>query len=84
VGRTFWDDEEPRRPGISTRTATGTGHLPIDGPGGTAELLAPLSARCLSTHLNHTNPLVDPAAPQHKRLARLSVEVAYDGMVIEL
>ncbi|MFG2553454.1 MBL fold metallo-hydrolase [Streptomyces sp. NPDC048581] len=32
---------------------------------------------------NLTNPLVDPAAPQHKRLARLGIEVAYDGMVIE-
>ncbi|MEV6649397.1 pyrroloquinoline quinone biosynthesis protein PqqB [Streptomyces sp. NPDC051219] len=84
VDGTFWDDEEPRRAGISSRTATGMGHLPIDGPGGTAELLAPLAARCLYTHLNNTNPLVDPAAPQHKRLARLGIEVAHDGMEIEL
>ncbi len=81
---TFWDDEEPRRTGISPRTATGMGHLPIDGPNGTAQRLAPLAARCLYTHLNNTNPLVDPAAPQHKRLARLGIEVAHDGMVIEL
>jgi pyrroloquinoline quinone biosynthesis protein B len=84
IDGTFWDDEEPRRTGISDRTATGMGHLPIDGPGGTAALLAPLAARCLYTHLNNTNPLVDPAAPQHKRLARLGLEVAHDGMVIEL
>ncbi|MEU6258096.1 pyrroloquinoline quinone biosynthesis protein PqqB [Streptomyces sp. NPDC047043] len=84
VDGTFWDDEEPRRTGISERTATGMGHLPIEGPGGTAERLAGLTARCLYTHLNNTNPLVDPAAPQHKRLARLGLEVASDGMVIEL
>ncbi|MFD7458374.1 MULTISPECIES: pyrroloquinoline quinone biosynthesis protein PqqB [unclassified Streptomyces] len=84
VDGTFWDDEEPRRTGISSRTATGMGHPPIEGPGGTAERLAHLSARCLYTHLNNTNPLVDPAAPQHKRLARLGLEVAHDGMVIEL
>jgi pyrroloquinoline quinone biosynthesis protein B len=84
VDGTFWDDDEPRRTGISSRTATGMGHLPIEGSDGTAERLAGLSARCLYTHLNNTNPLVDPAAPQHKRLARLGVEVAYDGMVIEL
>ncbi|GGZ02701.1 coenzyme PQQ synthesis protein B [Streptomyces olivaceoviridis] len=84
VDGTFWDDEEPRRTGISPRTATGMGHLPVDGPGGTAGILAALSARCLYTHLNNTNPLVDPAAPQHKRLARLGIEVAEDGMVIEL
>lgn len=84
VDGTFWDDEEPCRTGISARTATGMGHLPIDGPGGTAGILATLSARCLYTHLNNTNPLVDPAAPQHKRLARLGLGVAEDGMVIEL
>ncbi|MEU1182915.1 pyrroloquinoline quinone biosynthesis protein PqqB [Streptomyces sp. NPDC005820] len=84
VDGTFWDEEEPRRTGISSRTATGMGHLPIDGPGGTAGILATLSARCYYTHLNNTNPLVDPAAPQHKRLARLGVEVADDELVIEL
>ncbi|MET9013225.1 pyrroloquinoline quinone biosynthesis protein PqqB [Streptomyces olivaceoviridis] len=84
VDGTFWDDEEPRRTGISPRTATGMGHLPVDGPGGTAGILAALSARCLYTHLNNTNPLVYPAAPQAKRLARLGIEVAEDGMVIEL
>ncbi|MGK5629362.1 pyrroloquinoline quinone biosynthesis protein PqqB [Streptomyces sp. URMC 123] len=83
VDGTFWDDEEPRRSGISARTATGMGHLPIDGPGGTARLLAPLTGRRLYTHLNNTNPLVDPAAPQHKVLAELGIEVAADGMVIE-
>jgi pyrroloquinoline quinone biosynthesis protein B len=84
VDGTFWDDEEPRRTGISERTATGMGHLPIEGPDGTADRLAGLAARCLYTHLNNTNPLVDPAAPQHKQLARLGIEVANDGMVIEL
>ncbi|KUO10096.1 pyrroloquinoline quinone biosynthesis protein PqqB [Streptomyces sp. DSM 15324] len=84
VDGTFWDDEEPRRTGISSRTATGMGHLPIDGPGGTAGILATLSARCYYTHLNNTNPLVDPTAAQHKRLARLGIEVADDELVIEL
>ncbi|MEV7011877.1 MBL fold metallo-hydrolase [Streptosporangium sp. NPDC051022] len=81
VDGTFWDDEEPRRTGISSRTATEMGHLPIEA---TAERLAELPGRCLYTHLNNTNPLVDPGAPQHKKLAELGVEVAADGMVIEL
>jgi pyrroloquinoline quinone biosynthesis protein B len=84
VDGTFWDEEEPRRTGISSRTATGMGHLPVDGPGGTAAVLATLSARCFYTHLNNTNPLVDPTAAQHKRLARLGIEVADDELVIEL
>ncbi|THA69377.1 pyrroloquinoline quinone biosynthesis protein PqqB [Streptomyces sp. A0642] len=84
VDGTFWDDEEPRRLGISARTSSGMGHLPIDGPGGTAEWLTRLPARCLYTHLNNTNPLVDPSAPQHGVLSGLGLEVAQDGMVIEL
>ncbi|MFF5206843.1 pyrroloquinoline quinone biosynthesis protein PqqB [Streptosporangium sp. NPDC000396] len=81
VDGTFWDDEEPRRTGISSRTATEMGHLPVEA---TAGRLARLPGRCLYTHLNNTNPLVDPDAPQHKRLAELGVETAADGMVIEL
>ncbi|MEU0565933.1 MBL fold metallo-hydrolase [Nonomuraea sp. NPDC005983] len=81
VDGTFWDDEEPRRTGISSRTATEMGHLPIEA---TMERLSRLDARCLYTHLNNTNPLVDPAAEQHKVLAELGVEVAADGMVIDL
>ncbi|MGW2628938.1 pyrroloquinoline quinone biosynthesis protein PqqB [Streptomyces chattanoogensis] len=81
---TFWDDDEPRRCGFSTCTATGMGHLPIAGPGGTAARLAPLAARCCYTHLNNTNPLVDPDAPQHRQLAALGLAVAAEGMEIAL
>ncbi|MFI6500663.1 pyrroloquinoline quinone biosynthesis protein PqqB [Nonomuraea typhae] len=81
VDGTFWDDEEPRRTGISGKTATGMGHLPIEA---TMERLAALPGRRLYTHLNNTNPLVDPGAVHHKVLAELGIEVAADGMVIEL
>ncbi|WP_113704005.1 pyrroloquinoline quinone biosynthesis protein PqqB [Nonomuraea lactucae] len=81
VDGTFWDDEEPRRTGISAKTATRMGHLPIEA---TMERLARLPGRCLYTHLNNTNPLVDPDAEQHKVLAELGLEVAADGMVIDL
>ncbi|WP_328885403.1 pyrroloquinoline quinone biosynthesis protein PqqB [Streptomyces sp. NBC_00316] len=81
---TFWDNEEPRHTGISGRTATSMGHLPVAGAEGTAERLAHVAARCLYTHLNNTNPLVDPTAPQHAQLAALGLEVAQDGMLISL
>ncbi|GHC58025.1 pyrroloquinoline quinone biosynthesis protein PqqB [Streptomyces flavofungini] len=84
VDGTFWGEEEPRRAGFSDRTATGMGHLPIAGPGGTAHRLAGLPGRCLYTHLNNTNPLGDPDAEQHKQLADWGLEVARDRMVIEL
>jgi pyrroloquinoline quinone biosynthesis protein B len=81
IDGTFWDDEEPVRAGISSRTATEMGHLPIEA---TLERLAALPCRVLYTHLNNSNPLVDPAAPQHKVLAEAGVEVAAESMVIEL
>ncbi|MFJ9823924.1 pyrroloquinoline quinone biosynthesis protein PqqB [Streptomyces sp. NPDC101160] len=84
VDGTFWDDEEPRATGCSDRTATAMGHLPITGPNGTARRLAGLPGRRLYTHLNNTNPLVDPDAPQHKELIRLGIEVAADGTEIVL
>lgn len=81
---TFWDDNEPRQQGISPHTATAMGHLPIDGPHGTALRIASLRARRMYTHVNNSNPLVDPAAAEHKVLARLGIEVAADGMEIVL
>jgi pyrroloquinoline quinone biosynthesis protein B len=81
---TFWDDDEPVRTSISAKTATGMGHLPIAGPNGTARRLSGLNARCLYTHLNNTNPLADPDAPQHALLGEWGLEVAADRMVIEL
>ncbi|MEW2352477.1 pyrroloquinoline quinone biosynthesis protein PqqB [Spirillospora sp. NPDC029432] len=82
---TFWDDDEPRRAGFTDRTATRMGHLPITGPGGTAGRLAELpAARRLYTHLNNTNPLVDPDDAGHRRLAAAGIEVAREGALIEL
>ncbi|MFV2172892.1 pyrroloquinoline quinone biosynthesis protein PqqB [Actinomadura sp. LOL_016] len=84
VDGTFWDDEEPRRAGFTERTATRMGHLPITGPGGTADRLAALpAARRLYTHLNNTNRLVDPDDAGHRRLAAAGIEVAREGAVIE-
>lgn len=85
VDGTFWDDDEPRRSGFSERTATEMGHLPITGANGTADRLAALPAtRRLYTHLNNTNPLVDPDDDGHRVLAARGIEVAPEGLVIEL
>lgn len=84
VDGTFWDDDEPVRTGISTRTATGMGHLPIAGENGTARRLSRVRARCLYTHLNNTNPLGDPDAPQHRMLRDWGLDIAADRMVIDL
>ncbi|MET7844131.1 MBL fold metallo-hydrolase [Streptomyces sp. NPDC005356] len=84
VDGTFLDEEELRCHGISQRTASGMGHLPIFGPTGTAHRLNKTGTHAYYTHLNNTNPLVDPGDDAHERLADLGLRVAQDRMVIQL
>ncbi|MFI0242524.1 pyrroloquinoline quinone biosynthesis protein PqqB [Streptomyces sp. NPDC016845] len=84
IDGTFLDEDEPRRTGISQRTASEMGHLPIEGPLGTASRLRHTGAQILYTHLNNTNLLGDPGARGHDRLAALGLRVAEDRMVVTL
>jgi len=40
--------------------------------------------RVIYTHINHTNPLCDPGSPEAAEVRRHGLEVAFDGMAIEL
>jgi pyrroloquinoline quinone biosynthesis protein B len=85
VDGTFWCDDELARLGISARTARDMGHLPLSGPGGTLEALAPLERpRKALVHINNTNPILLEDSPERQAVLRAGVEVAYDGLEIEL
>lgn len=43
-----------------------------------------LRARVRFTHLNHTNPLADPASPESARVAAAGMDVAREGQVLGL
>jgi pyrroloquinoline quinone biosynthesis protein B len=62
------------------------GHLPQSGPGGMLEWLnqLPASTRKVLIHINNTNPILDEYSAQRQELTRRSIEVAYDGMEIDL
>lgn len=64
------------------RPASGMGHLAI------RDVLPLLAAepgpRYLFTHLNNTNPLVLPGAPELAELAAVNAAVAADGHLLEL
>ena len=60
------------------------GHLPQSGPGGMLEALQPLAARKILIHINNTNPILDEDSAERATLQAAGVEVAYDGMEIEL
>jgi len=86
VDGTFWSDDEMQRVGVSHKRASDLGHLPQSGPGGMAEQLArlPHRTRRILIHINNTNPILDETGPERAQLSALGIEVAYDGMEIEL
>ncbi len=85
VDGTFWTDDEMIRLGVSAKRARDIGHLPQSGPGGMIAVLRPLPARRkILIHINNTNPILDEDSPERAQLAQAGIEVAYDGMEIEL
>jgi pyrroloquinoline quinone biosynthesis protein B len=85
VDGTFWHDDELARLGISARSARDMGHVPLSGPGGTLEALARLERpRKVLVHINNTNPILLEDSPERKAVLRAGVEVAYDGLEVEL
>jgi pyrroloquinoline quinone biosynthesis protein B len=85
VDGTFWTDDEMVRLGISTKRAREIGHLPQSGDGGMISVLEPLRARRkILIHINNTNPILREDSPERMQLTRAGIEVAYDGMDIEL
>jgi pyrroloquinoline quinone biosynthesis protein B len=85
VDGTFWRDDELARLGISERSARDMGHVPLSGPGGTLEVLARLQRpRKALVHINNTNPILLEDSPEREAVVGAGVEVAYDGLEIEL
>jgi pyrroloquinoline quinone biosynthesis protein B len=86
VDGTFWSDDEMLSVGLSGKRARELGHLPQSGAGGMLEWLGQLPAgtRRILIHVNNTNPILDEDSPQRAELARRGIEVARDGLEIEL
>ncbi|SMF95698.1 pyrroloquinoline quinone biosynthesis protein B [Methylomagnum ishizawai] len=85
VDGTFWQHDEMARAGICEKLALDMGHLPQSGPGGMMETLADSPAtRKILIHINNTNPILDQDSPERSALTQAGIEVAYDGLEIEL
>jgi pyrroloquinoline quinone biosynthesis protein B len=86
VDGTFWTDDEMIRLGAAKKRAREIGHLPQSGAGGMLEWLEklPRGTRKVLIHINNTNPILDEDSEQAAEVARRGVEVAWDGMEIEL
>jgi pyrroloquinoline quinone biosynthesis protein B len=85
VDGTFWYDDDLARRGISDRTARDMGHTPLAGPGGSLAVLTRLERpRKVLVHINNTNPILLEDSPERGQVVRAGVEVAYDGLEVDL
>jgi pyrroloquinoline quinone biosynthesis protein B len=85
IDGTFWTEDELVRLGISKKRARDMGHLPQSGPGGMIDVLKPLRAtRKILIHINNTNPILNEDSVERRTLDAAAIEVAYDGMDIQL
>ena len=86
VDGTFWTNDEMQRMGLHSKSATDLGHLPQSGPGGMVEQLdrLPAHVRKILIHINNTNPMLVDDSAERALLTRHGIEVAHDGMEVEL
>ncbi len=82
---TCWTDDEMIQCGLGTRTARDMGHAPMIGPGGSLDDMRRIRARYrYYTHVNNSNPILDPASAQASELAAAGFAVPDDGLEIVL
>jgi len=85
VDGTFWTDDEMIRLGLSSKRAIDMGHLAQSGPDGMITALSRLpDKRRILIHINNTNPILREDSAEALQLQQLGIEVAYDGMHIEV
>lgn len=82
---TFWSDDELVTLGGSEQTALEMGHVPVGGPEGSARLFSRLAAEHkVYVHINNTNPILRPGTAERKALDELGIQVAWDGLEVEV
>jgi pyrroloquinoline quinone biosynthesis protein B len=85
VDGTVWTGDEMITLGLTQKTAADMGHLQVSGPGGMIEVLDGIGARRkVLIHINNTNPILNEDSAERATLAQHGIEVAFDGMEIEL
>lgn len=88
VDGTFWTEDEMVAAGLGTKYAADMGHLPqCDGPRGPGMLRALQDSRArrkILIHINNSNPILDEDGPERGELTRRGIEVAFDGMQLDI
>ncbi|WP_111415396.1 pyrroloquinoline quinone biosynthesis protein PqqB [Billgrantia lactosivorans] len=86
VDGTLWHDDELIRAGVGQATGADMGHLALAGTGGLLEELArlPAATRRVLIHINNTNPILDERSSERATLVDAGIEVACDGLHLEI
>jgi len=82
---TFFDEDEMRRAGAGTATATEMGHLPVGGSQGSLARIAPIiHVERVYVHINNTNPMLLEDSPERAEVEAAGVKIGFDGMQFTL
>jgi len=80
VDGSFYSDDELIAAGLLPKRTRDLGHQPVGGAGGTLERLSGSTTRLIFTHLNNSNPMLDPQSPAHAQTRAFGADISYDGM----
>lgn len=81
---TVWENEEMPKLGAGEKTGRRMGHIPLSGAEGSMARLAGFAGRKVYIHINNTNPILQPDAPERRAVENAGWTVAQDGMEIAL
>jgi pyrroloquinoline quinone biosynthesis protein B len=82
---TFWSDDELIRIQGSGQTARQMGHVPVSSADGSLGRLAGLRRpRKIYIHINNTNPMLNEAGTEYRKVRGAGWEIAEDGWQFDL
>ena len=79
VDGSFYSDDELQASGLIDKSARALGHQPVGGSDGSLAQLRELGTRIVFTHINNSNPMLDPASQAASLVREAGAKIAYDG-----
>jgi pyrroloquinoline quinone biosynthesis protein B len=84
IDGTFYTADELVAQHLLAKRAESLGHQSVSGVGGTLEHLRGIGTRIIFTHLNNSNPMLEPSSAASQEIHEAGAEIAYDGMELLL
>jgi pyrroloquinoline quinone biosynthesis protein B len=81
---TFWSSDELIAAGLGTKRAEEMAHWPISGPQGSLAFASKIAGRTFYIHVNNTNPILIEDSPERRAVNDAGIQVAHDGLELDL